>query len=112
MRLARVPDWPGDARIGWVALPFRQEHCSVWIQGCLLRFILAAGDGLGPHGGCPWRCQGLGLGPGLAWGRQNGLDCTPVQAGALFYWDPGIQGMAKVGADLPAPGPTINLTTA
>ena len=66
-------------------------------RACLLRSILAAGGGLGPHVGGPWRCQGLGLGPGLARGRQNGLDCTPVRAGALFYWDPGIQGTAKVG---------------
>ena len=51
---------------------------------------MAAGGGLGRHVGGPWRCQGLGLGPGLARGRQNGLDCTPVRAGALFYWDPGI----------------------
>ena len=46
--------------------------------------------------GCPCRCQGLGLGPGLARGRQNGLDCTPATAGALFYQDPGIQVTAKV----------------
>ena len=31
---------------------------------------------LGRHVGGPWRCQGLGLGPGLARGHQNGLDCT------------------------------------
>ena len=60
----------------------------------------------------PWRCQGLGLDPGLARGRQNGLDCTPVLAGALFYQDPGIQVMAQVGGDLALLGPTINLTTA
>ena len=77
-----------------------------------MRFILAPGDGLGPHAGCPWRYQGLGLGAGLARGRQNGLDCTPVRAGALFYWDPGIQGTAKVEGDLLILGPTINLTTA
>ena len=46
--------------------------------------------------------EALGDAKGLAWvpewpgDRQNGLDCTPVQAGALFYWDPGIQGTAKV----------------
>ena len=74
--------------------------------------ILAAGGGLGRHVGGPWRCQGLGLGPGLARGRQNGLDCTPVRAGALFYQDPGIQGTAQVGSDLTSLGPTINLTTA
>ena len=77
-----------------------------------MRSILAAGGGLGPHVGGPWRCQGLGLGPGLARGRQNGLDCTPVRAGALFCLDPGIQGMAKVEGDLNFLGPTINLTTA
>ena len=48
---------------------------------------------------------------GLARGRQNELDCTPVQAG-LFYWDPGIQGIAQLGSDLALLGPTINLTTA
>ena len=62
--------------------------------------------------GGPWRCQGLGLGPGLARGRKNGLDCTPVRAGALFYQDPGIQGMAQGKGDLMLLGPTINLTTA
>ena len=46
--------------------------------------LLAAGGSLGPHVGGPWRCQGLGLGPGLARGRQNGLDCTLARAGALF----------------------------
>ena len=81
-------------------------------RACLLRSILAAGGGLGRHAGGPWRCQGLGLGPGLARGRQNGLDCTPVMAGALFYQDPGIRDLFQVGADLPVLGPTINLTTA
>ena len=81
-------------------------------RACLLRTILAAGGGLGRHVGGPWRCQGLDLGPGVARGRQNGLDGTPVRAGALFYWDPGIQGTAKGGGDLMILGPTINLTTA
>ena len=65
-------------------------------RACLSRSLLAAGGDLGRHVGGPWRCQGLGLGPGLARGRQHGLDCTPVRAGALFYWDPGIQGIPKV----------------
>ena len=56
--------------------------------------------------GRPWRCQGLGLDPGVARGRQNGLDCTPARAGALFYWDPWIQVTAKVGGDLMICGPT------
>ena len=73
---------------------------------------MAAGGSLGPHVGGPWRCQGLGLGPGLARGRQNGLDCTSVRAGAMFYWDPGIQGTAKVEGDLDVLGPTINETIA
>ena len=51
------------------------------------------------HFGCwgwPWTsCWRLGLGPGLARGRQNGLDCIPVWVGALFRLDPGIQGMAE-----------------
>ena len=67
-------------------------------MACLLRSILGPGDGLGPHVGGPWGCQGFGLGPGLARGRQNGLDCTPARAGALFYQDPGIQVMAQVGS--------------
>ena len=50
--------------------------------------------------------------PGDARMALNGLDCTPVPAGALFYLDPGIQGMAQVGGDLMVLGPTINLTTA
>ena len=49
---------------------------------------------------------GLSLGPGLARGPQNGLDCTPVPAGALFYLNPGIQGTANVGGDLAVLGPT------
>ena len=74
--------------------------------------ILAAGGGLGPHVGGPWMCQGLSLTPGLARGRQNGLDCIPVRAGALFYWDPGIQGIAQVEGDLEVLGPNINQATA
>ena len=70
-----------------------------------MRSILAAGGGLGPHVGGPWRCQGLGLGPGLARGRQNGLDCTGAQAGALFYQGPGIQVMAQVQGGFDASGP-------
>ena len=70
-----------------------------------MKSILAAGGGLGRHVGGPWRCQGLGLGPGLARGRQNGLDCTPVRAGALFYQDPGIQGIAQGGAGFGPSGP-------
>ena len=66
---------------------------------------MAAGGGLGRHVGGPWRCQGLGLGPGLARGRQNGLDCIPVRAGALFYWDPGIQGTAQVQGGFEVSGP-------
>ena len=30
--LAWVPDWPGDARMGWIALPWR-EHCFNKTQG-------------------------------------------------------------------------------
>ena len=68
---------------------------------------MAAGGGLGPHVGGTWRCQGLGLGPGVARGRQNGLDRTPVWAGALFCWDPGIQVTAKVEGDLAFFGRTV-----
>ena len=31
--LAWVPDWPGDARTGWIALPFGREHCFIGMQG-------------------------------------------------------------------------------
>ena len=33
--LAWVPDWPGDARMGWIAFPSGREHCFIGIQGCL-----------------------------------------------------------------------------
>ena len=59
-------------------------YASGGSRACLLTSILAAVGGLGPHVGGSWRCQGLGLGPGLARGRQNGLDCTLARAGALF----------------------------
>ena len=58
------------------------------------------------------RDPGHGLGPGLARGPHNGLDCTPVGAGARFYQEPGIQDLFQGGADLVLLGPTINLTTA
>ena len=38
-------------------------------------------------------------------GRQNGLECTPVMAGALFYWDPGVQVMAQVEGGFACSGP-------
>ena len=31
--LAWVPDWPGHARMSWIALPSGREHCFGWIQG-------------------------------------------------------------------------------
>ena len=31
--LAWVPDWPGDARMGWIALSAEREHCFARIQG-------------------------------------------------------------------------------
>ena len=31
--LAWVPDWPGDARMGWIALPSEREHCFTAAQG-------------------------------------------------------------------------------
>ena len=52
--------------------------------------------GLGRHFGGLGRHLGHGLGPEEAWRRQNGLDCTLMQAGALFSEDPGIQATAKV----------------
>ena len=62
--------------------------------------------------GRPWGYPVHGLGPGLARGPPNGLDCTPSRSGALFYQDPGIQVMVKGSNDLLLSGLTINLTTA
>ena len=31
--LAWVPEWPGTARMGWIAIPFGREHCLTRIQG-------------------------------------------------------------------------------
>ena len=31
--LAWFPEWPGDARMGWMALPSGREHCFAGIQG-------------------------------------------------------------------------------
>ena len=31
--LGWVPDWPGDARMGWIALGPEREHCFTRIQG-------------------------------------------------------------------------------
>ena len=31
--LAWVPEWPGDARMVWMALPSGREHCFAGIQG-------------------------------------------------------------------------------
>ena len=53
----------------------------------------------------PWGYPGHGLGPGLARGPPKGLDCTPARAGALFYQDPGIQGIAQVEGGFGAFGP-------
>ena len=71
-------------------------------MACLLGSILAAWDGLGPHFGGLGRHRGHGLDPELSQGRQNELNCTPVQAGAPISEAPGIQGTAKVGGDLGA----------
>ena len=35
--LAWVPEWPGDARMGWIALPSGREHCFTGIQGSRAR---------------------------------------------------------------------------
>ena len=34
---AWVPDRPGDARMGWIALPPAREHCFTRIQGSRAR---------------------------------------------------------------------------
>ena len=31
------PDWPGDARMGWIALGPGREHCFTRIQGSRAR---------------------------------------------------------------------------
>ena len=31
--LAWVPEWPGDTRMGWIALPSGREHSFAEIQG-------------------------------------------------------------------------------
>ena len=31
--LAWALDWPGDARMGWIAFPPGREHCFTRIQG-------------------------------------------------------------------------------
>ena len=78
-------------------------------MACLLGSILTAWDGLGSHFGGLGRYPGHGLAPaGLAWEPQNGLDCTQVQARALFYQDPGIHRPGKVEGDLTLFGPTVN----
>ena len=81
-------------------------------RACLLRSILAAGDGFGSHLGGLGDILGMGWVPDWPGNRQNGLDCSLAGAGALFYLDPGIQVMAKVEGDLNVLGPTFNLTTA
>ena len=55
--------------------------------------------------GRPWGYPGHGLGPGLARGPHNGLDCTPARAGAWFYQEPGIQNLFQVGAEFDPFGP-------
>ena len=77
-------------------------------RACLLRSILAAGDGFGFHLGGLVDILGMGWVPDWPGDRQDGLDCTLARAWALFYQDPGIQVMAKVGGDLGLLGCTIN----
>ena len=111
--------WPlnsgfDDRKFRWFDGWLIADHLSA-IGGstsCLMRSILAAGADLGPCVGGPWRCQGLGLCPRLAQGRQNGLDCTPARTGAWIYQEPGIQNLFQVGGDLELLGPTSNQTTA
>ena len=31
--MAWIPDWPGDLRMGWIALRLEREHCFSRIQG-------------------------------------------------------------------------------
>ena len=35
--LAWVPDWPGDARMGWIAFSPGRKHCFTRIQGSRAR---------------------------------------------------------------------------
>ena len=55
--------------------------------------------------GRPWGYPVHGLGPGLARGPPNGLDCTPARAGALLDQDPGIEITTKVGGGFGVSGP-------
>ena len=85
-----------------------------WIANCLPFVFRWRFEGMPfeVHFGCwgwlwisfgrPWGYPGHGLGPGLARGRQNGLDCTPARA---VYQDPGIQVMAQVGGGFACSGP-------
>ena len=74
-------------------------------RACLLRSILAAGDGFGSPLGGLGDIVGMGWVPGWPGDRQNELDCIPARAGALFYQDPGIQGTAKVEGGFGPSGP-------
>ena len=67
------------------------------------------GGGPGPHFGGLGRHPGHGLDPELAQGLQNGLECTPVQAGASISEAPGIERTSKVEGDLMLLGPTNQL---
>ena len=31
--LTWIPEWQGTARMGWMALPSKREHCFAWIKG-------------------------------------------------------------------------------
>ena len=66
---------------------------------------------LGPHFGGLGRQLAHDLDPELSQGRQNKLNCTPVQAGAPISEAPGIEVTAKEGGDLVLLGLTVNLNT-
>ena len=46
--LAWVPDWPGDARMGWIALPSGRETLFYWDPG--IQVTAKGGGGFGLFG--------------------------------------------------------------
>ena len=69
------------------------------------------GGASGPHFGGLGRPCGHGLDPELSQGRQNELNCTPVQAGASISEPPGIHNTAKVQGGIVDFGSYCNPTT-
>ena len=79
-------------------------YASGGSRACLLRSILAAGGGLGPHVGGPWRCQGLGLGP--EWPEWAGWHSRPGGS-IVLLGSRDRDKTAQVGGDLMLLGATV-----